>query len=128
MHGLTKMFAIVGLLASLSLLTGFVAPPFQDAQQKSNPFYQTTRLNFAILQYTNSSGKVMEIPASTVTKIWLLADTEGGLRMEIAYENGDFSSLQIQDFHVIRRSSKLASVDVPVVRTDISGMAFPGFK
>lgn len=128
MHGLIKIFAIFGLLASLSLLTGFVALPVQEAQQKANPFYQTARLNFAVLQYTNARGKAVEVPASTITKIWLIADSDGDLRMEIAYENGDFSSLAIGDFHVIRRSNNLASVDVPVVRSDMSGLAFPGFK
>jgi len=128
MQGLMKIFAIVGLLTSLSLLAGFVALPVQDAKQKANPFYQAAQLNFAILQYTNSKGKSVEVPASTITKIWLIADSDGDLRMEISYENGDYSSLAINDFHVIRRSSNLASVDVPVVRSDMSGLAFPGFK
>ena len=128
MHGLTKIFAIFGLLASLSLLTAFVAFPAQDIDQKRDPFYESTRLNFAVLQYTSSAGKTTEIPAATITKMWLIADSDGDLRMELSYENGDYSSLELHDFHIIRRSSNLASVDVPVVRSDMSGLAFPSFK
>ncbi len=128
MHGPSKLFAIVGVLACLSLLTAFVANPAQDSEQKRDPFYQSTRLNFAVLQVTNAAGKSTEIPASTITKIWLIADSDGDLRMEVSYENGDYSSLELHDFHIIRRSNSLASVDVPVVRTDMSGLAFPGFK
>lgn len=128
MHGLTKSFAILGLLASLSLLTAFVAFPAQDTEQKRDPFYQSTRLNFAVLQYTNSLGKTTEIPASKITKIWLIAESDGDLRLELSYENGDYSSLELHDFHLIRRHNNLASVDVPVVRSDMSGLAFPSFK
>ncbi|MHC5064955.1 MAG: hypothetical protein ACYTG5_13395 [Planctomycetota bacterium] len=128
MHRPTKIFAIVGVLASLSLLTAFVGTPAQDPEQKRDPFYQSTRLNFAVLQVTNAAGKATDIPASTISKIWLIADSDGDLRMELSYENGDYSSLELHDFHIIRRSSNLASVDVPVVRTDMSGLAFPSFK
>ena len=36
--------------------------------------------------------------------------------------------VEIVEFHLIRRSPTHASVDIPVVRDNLEGMAFPLFK
>ncbi len=95
---------------------------------KTDPFHQESVWSFTVLQYTNARGDVIEVPARNLTKIWLLRDEDGDLRMELLYQNRDYSSLAIRDFSVIRSSPSAIAVDVPVVRTTMAGMAFPEMK
>ncbi|MFO1054168.1 MAG: hypothetical protein U1F36_18275 [Planctomycetota bacterium] len=128
-----KMLAACGCLAALMPLLS-MQDSQQDAGAKSNqlakndPFYQESTWSFTILQYTNSRGDLVEIPARNITKLWLLKDEDGDLRMEVLYQNRDYSSLAIRDFSLIRSAPAATAVDVPIVRTSINGMTFPEMK
>jgi hypothetical protein len=110
-------------LGGLCFLLGAAGLP-QDAEPAQKTFFQESTWNFAVLQYRNSDG-VVEVPAKNITRIWLVAMGHGELRLEILFENRDFSSVHVRDFSIIRRSNSLNAVDVPIVRTTLEGMAFP---
>ena len=102
---------------------------FRPPQSPQDPFRQQMTWNFAILQYVNAQGQLVEVRAADLSSMRLLVSAETGLmRMELLHENNDYSSVQVQDFHLIRRSSAASSADVPVVRTQVEGMAFPAFS
>ena len=127
MFGAVKLALAGGLLAAAVPVLAVSGTP-QDAKTSEDPFYQESTWNLAILQYTNTKGDVIEVPARLVTKIWLLKTPEGRLRMEILYENRDYASIDVRDFSLIRSSPGTTAVDVPFVRSSIDGMAFPAFR
>ena len=130
MLGAVKL-ALAGGLCAVTipvLAAPRVVPQDPAPAVRQAPFYQESSWNLAVLQYTNARGDVVEVPARLLTRVWLLKTPEGRLRMEILYENRDYTSVDIRDFSIIRSSPGNAAVDVPIVRASIDGMAFPGFK
>ncbi|MCC6782467.1 MAG: hypothetical protein IT457_06465 [Planctomycetes bacterium] len=130
MHASVKLVIACGAFAAVLPLLAMQDPQGAQSSQisRSDPFHQESTWSFTVLQYTNARGDVVEVPARNLSKIWLLKDEDGDLRMEILYQNRDYSSLAIRDFSVIRSSPSAVAVDVPIVRTTISGMAFPEMK
>ncbi len=100
----------------------------QDAPARKVPVATEKRWNFAELQYTTADGKVANVPARRLAKLWLLSRPDGGMYLQIVYENSDYSLISVRDFHIIRRSATYSSVDVPIVRTTLDNMAFPVFQ
>ncbi len=123
---------LLGCVAIAALLPLLAMQDPQGAQStqisKSDPFHQESTWSFTVLQYTNPRGDVVEVPARNIAKLWILKDEDGDLRMEILYQNRDYSSLAIRDFSVIRSSAAAVAVDVPIVRATIAAMAFPEMK
>lgn len=119
------IYAAVFAITVLVCVAWTTAP--QDPQRR-DPFQQQSVWNFAILQYTDSKGDVVEVPARDIARIHLLATVEDRLRMEIVYQNRDYSSIAIRDFSVIRTSPTVTASDVPVMRGRFETMAFPGFR
>lgn len=127
-----KLALAGGLLAAAVPMLA-VSEPQQDpqaatTQDPADSFRQESTWNFALLQYTDVNGSTVEVAARLVTKIWLLKSPEGDLRMEILYENRDYSSIAISSFSLIRSSAGLTAVDVPIQRGSIESMAFPAFR
>ena len=91
-------------------------------------FLQASTWNFAVLQYTDGHGNLVEIPARLLTKMWLLKTPEGQLRLELLYENLDYASIDIRTFSLLRSRPGMTSIDVPIVRASIDGMAFPAMR
>lgn len=91
-------------------------------------FLQASTWNFAVLQYTDGHGNLVEIPARLLTKMWLLKTPEGQLRLELLYENLDYASIDIRMFTLLRSRPGMTSIDVPIVRASIDGMAFPEMR
>ena len=91
-------------------------------------FLQASTWNFAVLQYTDGHGNLVEIPARLLTKMWLLKTPEGQLRLELLYENLDYASIDIRTFPLLRSRPGMTSIDVPIVRASIDGMAFPAMR
>ena len=77
------------------------------------------------LMQTGRSGRML--PAGNIEKIWLLDAGYGRLRMEILFDNRDYSSIELHDFSIIRTAAT-AAVDIPIVRDRLDGMAFPAFR
>ena len=127
MLGAVKL-ALAGGLFAAAVPVLAVSSGVQDSKTSQDPFYQESTWNLAMLQYTSARGDVVEIPARLLTKVWILKTEEGRLRMEILFENRDYTTIELRDFSVIRASPGLSPVDVPFVRATIDGMAFPAFK
>lgn len=119
----------VALFLALALvpfsIAAAVAP--QDPQIDDD-FRQEVVWNFAVLQYVNTRGETVQIPASRLTKVWLLRTVEDRMRLELLYENKDYSQITVDEFHVLRSAPNTSAVDVPVVRAEIDAMAFPAFR
>lgn len=94
----------------------------------NDDFRQEATWNFAELQYTSTNGEKRTVSARRITKLWLLKGAEGQVFLELLYENRDYSFVAVREFHVIRRSSTVSSVDVPVIRDHFDAMAFPSFR
>jgi hypothetical protein len=71
---------------------------------------------------------LVEIPARNISKIWLVVMDHCQARLEILFENRDYSMIECEGFSIIRRSGSHSAVDVPIVRTRTAGMAFPLFR
>lgn len=143
MLGQIKLLLAGGALATLPLLSfsranDSVEPP-QNALSVQDPAAAATaqvggtevfetRWAFAAIQYTNGKGETVEVPARSLKKLWILMREAGDPILEILYENTDYSLVVAKDFHIIRRSGTLSTIDVPVARTRIGGMGFPKFK
>ena len=121
------LFASLLLLALLPwTLAAFPSSGSQTTAQ--DPFRQQMVWNFAMLQYVNAQGELTEVRATDLRSMHLLlAEDTGLMRLELVYENNDYSSVELSDFHLIRRSSASGSADVSVIRSRVQGMSFPAF-
>jgi hypothetical protein len=129
------MFAALKLALAGGVLAAAVPVFSSSAVQEPAPasptddtFLQTSTWNFAVLQYTDVQGNLIEIPARLLNKIWLLKTPEGQLRMELLYENLDYASIDVGMFALLRSRPGMTSVDIPIVRASIDGMAFPAMR
>ncbi len=119
-----KSWIAVGVVASLFVLPAFVQGP-TGVNQAQDPAYRTAVINFSVLSYANPKGEMVKVMASTITKLWLLTSPRGEMRLEILYENGDYSMIQVTNMDFIRRMPGATAVNVPIVRSGMEGMAFP---
>lgn len=127
MFGAVKLALAGGLFAAAIPVLAVTGAP-QDPLPAASAFHQETTWNLAVLQYTTIKGDTVEVPARLLTKVWLLKTPEGQLRMELLFENRDYSSVEVRNFSLIRSASGTTAVDVPFVRGSIEDMAFPSFK
>lgn len=129
MLGALKLTLAGGVLAAAVPVFSSTQP--QDpapATATEDTFLQASTWNFAVLQYTDGHGNLIEIPARLLSKLWLLKTPEGQLRLEILYENLDYASIDVRMFSLLRSRPGMTSIDVPIVRASIDGMAFPAMR
>lgn len=129
MLGALKLALAGGVLAAAVPVLSSNSP--QDpapASATEDTFLQASTWNFAVLQYTDGHGNLIEIPARLLSKLWLLKTPEGQLRLEILYENLDYASIDVRMFSLLRSRPGMTSIDVPIVRASIDGMAFPAMR
>lgn len=75
------------------------------------------------LQYVDSTGKAYAVPSRNVIEVRLLDDRPQGIRLEILYENGDYSLIDAQAVHVLRGGRDV--MDVRLVRSKQARIRFP---
>ena len=75
------------------------------------------------LQYITRSGKEVQVSARNVVEIRLLEDINESIRLELYYENGDYSLIDAQAFHILRTGQ--STREVKLVRGTQSRMRFP---
>jgi hypothetical protein len=100
----------------------------QDPQplQTQLPVPSTEQVNVVTLsdlQYVNLQGVSTTVAARQVVEIRLLEECTQHIRLELVYDNGDFSLLDVQAFHLLRNGS--ASREVRLVRSKSDRMRFP---
>ena len=74
------------------------------------------------LKYVGGNGTAVVVPARNVVEIRLLED-RSDIRLELLYENGDYSLIDAQEFHLLRGGS--APREVRLVRGKTDQMRFP---
>lgn len=80
-------------------------------------------VRFAELQYVDRAGQTRAVPARSILVVRVLEGLAEGLRLEINYENGDYSLVDVQGFHLLRAGRDLQ--DVRLIRCRHDRMAFP---
>lgn len=75
------------------------------------------------LNYVNPQGNTTVVSARNVVEIRLIEDTAQGIRLELFYENGDYSLIDAQAFHLLRNGG--STRDVRLVRGKQARMRFP---
>lgn len=75
------------------------------------------------LNYVNPQGNTTVVNARNVVEIRLLEDVAQGIRLELFYENGDYSLIDAQAFHLLRNGG--STREVKLVRGKQARMRFP---
>jgi hypothetical protein len=75
------------------------------------------------LQYTPLGGTSVSVPARSVVEIRYMDDRSDNIRLELVYENGDYSMQTVQGFHLLQNGS--GGREVRLVRGAASRMRFP---
>jgi hypothetical protein len=82
--------------------------------------------SFSQLQYVDLAGKLTVLPSRSMLELRLIEDAPRGLRLEIYYENGDYSLVDAQAFHLIRHGQDVQ--EVRLVRTRQEHLGFPRLR
>jgi hypothetical protein len=112
-----KYLLPVPIVAALAMVPQ--DPPAADANQPD----LTHIVTMSDLHYVNLSGTATTLSARNVVEVRFLENQGPHIRLELLYENGDYSLLDVQAFHVLRNGSP--SRDVRLVRGQPSRMRFP---
>lgn len=80
-------------------------------------------LQLSQLQYVDLAGKTVALAARNMLEVRLVDNAGEHLRLEIFYENGDYSLVDVQGFHVIRTGQDVQ--EVRFTRTKKERLAFP---
>lgn len=75
------------------------------------------------LQYISKQGTLQVVSARNVVEIRLHEECEHSLRLELLYDNGDYSLIDAQSFHILRNNG--GTREVRLVRAKRGRMRFP---
>lgn len=117
--------ALLFLSLPIAAALAFV-PAKQDPQKPADevvPAESTAILSISELQYVTQQGKTMNIPARNVVEIRMFDGQNDHIRLELLYDNGDYSLIDAQAMHLLRNGG--GTRDVRLIRTGGSAMRFP---
>jgi hypothetical protein len=112
-----KLLLPVPLVAALAMVPQ--DPPSTDPSLAE----QAVILSVSELQYVNLQGAVNIVAARNVAEIRLVEEQGQHIRLELTYDNGDYSLIDAQAFHLLRTGS--SSREVKLVRSKPARMRFP---
>ena len=119
------------LLLSLPIVAALAFVPRQDPQdpqqpakpeQAEAPVEVVQIMPISELRYTDMQGSLQTVSSRTVVEIRLFQNVTDRIRLELTYDNGDYSLIEAQAIHVLRSGS---TRDVRLVRTTNANMRFP---
>lgn len=116
-----KYLLPVSVVAAIAMVPQEPQPP--QAQSAPQSTEQVNIVTMSDLQYVNMQGVSTTVAARTVVEIRLLEECSQHIRLELIYDNGDFSLLDVQAFHLLRNGS--ATREVRLVRSKVDRMRFP---
>lgn len=99
----------------------------QDKEEKrpqGRPQGTSARVNFAIFTYTDTGGRTTSVQARDLIEVRLLHGQQEHMRLELLYQNGDYSMVDAHAFHLVRKSEAGGS-DVVVTRAEPAAIVFP---
>lgn len=125
----SKLFQPLLLLpfvAALTMVPQDPQPPAAQVPQAAPPggSEPTTIVTITELQYLSLQGTPVSVPARNVVEIRLLEEFQQHVRLELLYDNGDYSLLATQGFHLLRNNGG-SSREVRLVRGKQANMRFP---
>jgi hypothetical protein len=112
-----KLLVLVPAVAALAMVPQDPSPAPADAPEPS------TTASITELQYVNLQGTTQVVTARQVVEIRFLEDHPHHIRLELVYENGDYSLIDAQAFHLLR--SGPSAREVRLVRGKQARMRFP---
>lgn len=80
-------------------------------------------LSISDFQYVTLQGNVTTVPSKNVVEIRYLEDHNEHIRLELLYDNGDYSMIDAQAFHVLRSGNTMR--EVKLIRGKRSRLRFP---
>lgn len=114
------------LLLPVSLAAVFVAAPQDPVAAPARPTASgdtAAVVSLSELRYTTPQGTAQTISSRTVVEIRLLEDHPNSIRLELLFENGDYSMIDAQAFELLRNGGNTR--EVRLVRSKVAGMRFP---
>lgn len=118
---LVKPLLVVPFAAALAMVPQDPQPAAPQNPAGPEP---TAIVSIQSLEYMTQQGTTVSVPARNVVEIRLLEEFEQHVRIELVYDNGDYSLLDTQGFHLLRNSGG-ASREVRLVRGKKANMRFP---
>lgn len=111
-----KLLLPVPFVAALAMVP-------QDPQTHELVNDAATIVSMSELRYVDLHGTAQSVPARNVVEIRLLEDHQEHIRLELTYDNGDYSLVDAQAFHILRTGN--STREVKLVRTKQQRMRFP---
>ena len=113
-----KLLLPVPIVAALAMV-----PQDPQAVVPADGTEQSTTAQITELQYVNLQGTTQVVTSRQVVEIRLVEDHSQHIRLELVYENGDYSLIHAQAFHLLRNGT--SAREVRLVRTRQGKMRFP---
>ena len=114
------LFLSIPIAAALA----FAPTPSVTTQDPQEPKPENIKVtSISELRYIDQQGVEKTVPAANVVEIRVFDDHAHSVRLELLYENGDYSLIDAQAMHVLRKNG--STRDVRLVRTQRSKMRFP---
>ena len=112
------------LLLPVPFLVAIAMVP-QNPQNPGDPSLvdATSVVAISELDYVNQQGATTVVSARNVVEIRLVEDAQHAIRLELFYENGDYSLIDAQAFHLLRNGG--STREVRLVRGNKARMRFP---
>ena len=112
-----KLLLVVPVVAALAMVP--------QGQNPGDPSLTDMTHVVAIseLQYITARGTTTNVSARNVVEIRLLEDVAEGIRLELYYDNGDYSMIDAIAFHLLRGGQ--VTREVKLIRGKQSRMRFP---
>lgn len=111
-----KLLFLVPVVAAIAMVP-------QDPQAEPTPVDQVAVATICELRYLTRQGTPVVVPARSVVEIRFFDEESDHIRIELLYENGDYSMLDVDGFHLIRGGN--SSREVRLVRSKQARMRFP---
>ena len=116
------------LFLSLPIAAALAFVPNQSRQDPkpvdpNQPIESTSVISLSKLQVQDMQGVVTNFPARNVVEIRMFDGMTDHIRLELLYENGDYTLMDVQAMHLLRNDG--STRDVKLIRTEASQMRFP---
>jgi hypothetical protein len=113
-----KLMLPVPFVAALAMVPQDPQPvvPADAAEQSMNA-------SISELQYVSLQGNAHSVSARSVVEIRFVEDHPERIRLELIYENGDYSLIDAQAIHLLRNGP--STREVRLVRSKQARMRFP---
>lgn len=116
--------SLLCLSLPIAAALAFAPSPAPAAQDAQDPTLETVKvMPIAELQYVDLQGEKHVVPSTSVVEIRVFDEQAHSIRLELLYDNGDYSLVDAQAMHLLRKNG--TTRDVRLVRSKRAAMRFP---